>query len=264
MSLKIQHSLLDHLGQLLPEPTPQVTHLIRPPSGGAERVSPFTLVLLDNGRAGLSWNLLDDDESRNRYDSVMADLVVGDAIELARDLVHDDIVRRIVGYAACSALSQTLILSRNQQQIDTEGDLLDLLAASPDDHVGLVGYSPRLVKALVGSGTRVTVLERRQVTKRDDVTVGDDPQLLADCDKVLFTSTTLLNDTFDELERITSAATFRALYGPGAAILPDPFFELGFHAIAGTLITDPPTLAERQRQGERWGGAKTKFVLARS
>jgi len=129
--------------------------------------------------------------------------------------------------------------------------------------VGLVGYSPRLVKALAGSGARVTVLERRQVTKRDDVTVGDDPRLLASCDKVLFTSTTLLNDTFDELERITANATFRALYGPGAAILPDPFFELGFHAIAGTLITDAPTLARRQRQGERWGDAKTKFVLPR-
>jgi uncharacterized protein (DUF4213/DUF364 family) len=263
MSREIQHSLLDHLGRGFPE-APKITELVRPPSGAAERVSPFTLVLLDNGRAGLSWNLLDDDDSRRRYDALqMEDLVGGDALELARDLVHDEIVRRIVGYAACSALSQTLILSRHRQQIDIESDLLDLLAASPDDHVGLVGYSPRLVKALVDSGARVTVLERRPVTKRDDLTVGADPQLLASCDKVLFTSTTLLNDTFDELEQITSNATFRALYGPGAAILPAPFFELGFHAIGGTLITDPPTLADRQRQGERWGDAKTKFVLSR-
>jgi uncharacterized protein (DUF4213/DUF364 family) len=128
--------------------------------------------------------------------------------------------------------------------------------------VGVVGDAPPLVKELAAAAGELVVVQRRSSPSvRENVTRTDDALALAGCDKVLVTSTTLLDDSFEEIDRITRGARFRALYGPGAGILPDAIFARGFQAVAGTLILDGAAFARRQRAGEKWGDAKRKFVV---
>lgn len=259
----IRHEIVETLERRYRDrPVVRVAEVVAPPGGAEERLSPFTVVTLDGGVGGLCWNLLEDQPIRQAYDRLPRDSYRGrDAVEVARELLHEELVLRIVGFAACGALSQALFLARDPV-VDTECNLLDLMELTGADHVGLVGYAPPLVRELADRSARVTVLDRRRTKAgRDNVELATDPRALEPCDKVVVTSTTLLDDSFEQIERVTRTAGFRALYGPGAGILPDALFARGFTAIAGILITDGALLAQRQRCGEKWGDAKRKFVL---
>ena len=250
-------SLRDGLDE---ETVPRLAEVVKPPGGSDEKVSCFTFVVLDDGTVGLCFNLLADQQSRRDYDATDGSLFVGrDALEVAEDLLHPSIVHRIVGYAACSALSQ--LLFRRGAPVVEETDLFELLDPQQGDHVGVVGYAPPMVRRIARSAGQVTVLEKREKKGGDNIHVTTGAEELGDCNKVLVTSTTLLNDSLGDIARITTGASFRALYGPGAGILPTVFFQRGFQAVAGLQVTDPALLVERQRAGKRWGDAKKKIVL---
>ncbi len=242
---------------------PGVAEVIPPPARTAERVSPFTVVLLEDGSAGVCWNLL---EGSDRSDYGALDLAGWrgrDALALARELLAPERARRVVGYAACAALSQVCFRA-GEPAVDTGTELLDLAGVGPEERVGLVGYAPPFARELALRGARVTVLEREgTVPERAGVELARTPRDLGECRVVFITSTTLLDDSFDELEPLTRAAGFRALYGPGAGILPGALFRRGLDALGGMLIGDGRALAERQRLGRPWGDAKRKFVLRR-
>jgi uncharacterized protein len=264
--MTIRQALLDSIEQRYRgRPMPQVAEVIKPPQGTEERVSPFTVVLLDGGSAGTCWNLLEDASRRAAYDAIdPGDHQGRDAFEVASELLAEDQARRIVGYAACSALSQELFLA-GDLAVDTATDLLDLAGVVPADRVGLVGYSPPLLGQLVSRGAAVLVLEREgSMLSSDRAKLVRSPGDLAGCQVVLITSTTLLDDSLLQIERPTRGARFRAIYGPGAAIVPDALFQRGLDAIAGMLITDGRALADRQRRGLPWGDSKRKFVLRRA
>ena len=258
---EIWHSLEAHFRDRL---IPRVASVVRPPGGATERVSPFTVVLLEGGAAGACWNLLDTAEHRAAYAAMDPQGCDGqDALEVARGLLEGDRVQRIVGHAACSALSQVLLLA-GDIAVDTETPLVELMHLGPTDRVGLVGHAPPLLRQIASQVAQVMVLEREgPVPAREGVVRAASPGDLASCTVLVITSTTLLDDSFAEVERVSRGARFRAVYGPGAAIVPDALFRRGIDAIAGTLFTDGPALAERQRQGQRWGDAKRKFVLSR-
>ena len=65
----------------------------------------------------------------------------------------------------------------------------------------MVGFFPPLVKQVTACGARLTVVELRAelAGKRAGFRVTLDPRELRGCDKVLTTSTVLLNDTLDEI-----------------------------------------------------------------
>ncbi len=260
---ELKSALVDGIGRhFAAGATPRVAELLKPPGLASERVSPFTMLGLDDGSAGLAWNLLATDDDRRAYDELDPTGFVGrDAMDLTRGFVEGDQVERIVGYTACHALSQ-IVLARGGYRHHTGADLLSLAQPSAGDHVGMVGFSTPLVRAFCAKAERVTVLEARdRSTRLERVHVTRDAQELSACDKVLITSTSLLNESFAELAQITRGASFRAVYGPGAGVLPDLFFELGFHAMAGMIVLDGALLLERQRTGKKWREAKRKCVL---
>jgi len=260
--MTIRHELVESLqSRYAGRPTSRVSEVIAPPGGSGERRSSFTLVTLDSGAAGLCWNLLEDEPTRAAYDGLdLAGYAGRDALEVAAELLQPELVRRLVGYATCSALSQALF-AVGEPAVETQTDLLDLMELSPADHVGIVGDAPPLVRDLAAGAGQVTVIQRdSRRSGPDNVRITDGAAALAGCNKVLVSSSTLLDDSFEEIERVSAGAAFRALYGPGAGILPDALFARGFQAVAGTLVLDGAALARRQRGGEKWGDAKRKFV----
>lgn len=273
---RILGELLDSLeGQLRGRAAPGVRAIHRPPGGSAEPTSPFTVVELDSEpmAMGLSYNLLEDGSARARYDALDLHALAGegDALSLARRVLGSDPAQRVVGYAACHALSQLLLRdgAAGEGLRETERDLAEVLEPGPADHVGMVGHTPRMVRRFeaAGAGT-ITVLERRgrepDAAEACGAAVTTAPAELAACNKVLITSTTLLNDTFDAIERATRGAALRALYGPGAGVLPHALFGRGIDAVGGMVVTNPAELVRRQLAGERWGDARRKVVWLRA
>lgn len=260
----VRAEILESLEQSYRErPVPRVAEVIAPPERAADRVSPFTVVLLEEGAAGVCYNLLEE-RDRPAYDALeLAAFQGAGALELARELCAEERARRVVGYAACAALSQARFRA-GEPAVDTEADLLELAAIGPADRVGLVGYAPPFAREIAERGARLVVLEREgAVPARDRLEAARSPRDLEECQVVLITSTTLLDDSFAELEALTRRARFRALYGPGAGILPDALFRRGLDALGGMLILDGRALAARQREGRPWGDAKRKMVLRR-
>ena len=281
MATILQELLQSLEGHFAGRSAPSVLAIHPPPGGSDEGTSPFTLVVLDTEpkAAGLSYNLLEDPEGRARYDALdLAALVSrGDALQLAREVLDDDPATRVVGYAACHALSQLVLRERGAQRVpsdrppwrESEEDLVQLLRLHAADHVGLVGVALRIVRSLDAAGAGpVTVLERptraAEIARAGGATLTTAPGDLARCNKVLITSTNLHNGTFDDLEQQSRGAEHRAVYGPGAGVLPDVFFARGIDAVAGLVVTDAETLVRRQLGGKKWGDAKRKLVLTRA
>ena len=124
---------------------PRLSELVIPPAGSDDRRSPFTFVILDEGSVGISWNLLEEDQERARFDGLPGDHLAGrGALEVAAGFASDDRLERILGYAACNALSHHLY-RQGRLEPEFDVDLFDLAQLSPEDHLGIVGYSPPLV-----------------------------------------------------------------------------------------------------------------------
>ncbi|MBT9596544.1 MAG: hypothetical protein IV094_11210 [Vitreoscilla sp.] len=88
-----------------------------------------------------------------------------------------------------------------------------------------------------------------------------DPRDLNACDKVLSTSTVLLNHTLDEVLANCRKARCLALIGPGAGCLPDVLFEAGVTTLGRTWITDTSGFKEAMHLGLPWSRFARKFAL---
>ena len=144
-------------------------------------------------------------------------LAGADALATARWFAAEAGARRTLGFAAVNALSRCLF-ERAGYLPPESGDSIGGLDPGPGDHVGMVGFFPPLVKRIAAVGARLTVVELKAelAGQYDGYRVTLDAGELADCNKVLSTSTLLLNDTLENI--LASAARRRG--SPSSAPVP--------------------------------------------
>ena len=135
----------------------------------------------------------------------------------------------------------------------------------PGDHLGLVGYFPSIVRHAQANGIPVTVIERKSHLLRDEdgVAVVTDPARLADCNTIICTAATLINDSIDDVISWCRHAGHLALIGPSASFLPDPLFARGFAAVGGTRVLDAAAAVHSQRAGQGLRGSSERYILTR-
>ena len=128
----------------------------------------------------------------------------------------------------------------------------------------MIGLFPPLVPQVLATGAALTVLELRAdlAGPRAGWHVTVDADELAGCNKILSTSTVLLNDTLDEVLGRCRHAERVALVGPGAGFLPDPLFARGLTLLGGSWILDGAALSSALVAGRPWGAFTRKFALA--
>lgn len=244
-------------------PVPRVKALHVPPApwnGGKD--GEFCALELEDGSLGLSYVLLDDSLESLAGGRSAPGLVGADPMPIAAAWLEVPGARRTLGFAAVNAVSRHL-LDRMGFVPAEAPDSIGGLDPQPGEHVGMVGLFPPLVRQVTALGARLTVLELRADLAGDHpgFTVTLDPRALQDCDKVLCTSTALLNHTLDRVLSNCRSAGRIALIGPGAGCLPDALFEAGVTTLGGTWVTDPSGLTQALRQGQPWGRFARKFVL---
>lgn len=255
-------SLLERLASL--GPLPRVTQLhLPPPAADGTRDGEFCAVELDDGSLGLSFVLLGDTLARLR--NADADAVVGMAsLELARRYAERGGIERTLGFAAVNALTRHLFDRAGYEPPPAQGSIGDLDLA-PGDHVGMVGLFPPLVKQVLETGARLTVIELREdlAGLREGWRVSLDPADLAACNKVLSTSTVLLNDTLETILSHCRAAQRVSLVGPGAGCLPDPLFARGVTLLGGSWIVDVEGFKAALASGVSWSPFARKVAIRR-
>jgi uncharacterized protein (DUF4213/DUF364 family) len=263
-------SVADELLALLDKASPCLGPLrvrrlhLPPPDAAYSLTGEFCALELDNGALGLSYVLLDGMLTRLAASTEVGALEGADAWSVARSYADDSAVRRALGFAAVNALSRSLF-DRAQFVPDASADSIGLLQPQRGDHIGMIGYFGRLIPRVVGTGARLTVVELRAdlAGARDGYHVTLDSSELATCNKILSTSTLLLNDTLDRMLATCKAARTFAMVGPGAGCLPDPLFARGVNLLGGTWIDDPRSFCAALVAGESWEQHAHKYALGR-
>jgi uncharacterized protein len=246
-------------------PPPRVRALHLPPAPwNGSRDGEFGALELDDGSLGLSYVLLDGTLAALFGGAQGQDLVGADALAVARGWAHGQGAERTLGFAAVNALTRHLFDRTGFSPPDAT-DSIGGLAPQQGEHVGMVGYFPPLVKRVTACGARLTVLELKAdlLGRGDGFRVTLDPRDLEGCDKLLSTSTVLLNDTLDEVLSHCAAARAFAMIGPGASCLPDPLFRRGVTLLGGVWIEQAEAFKQALATGQPWGRHARKFALAR-
>lgn len=235
---------------------------LRAPSG---QMGEFCAVMLDDGSIGMAFTL---------FAGALEELYRRDLATACRGRSAGELVAgygseddgsgalRSLGLATINALTRRLF-DRAGFLPDDAADSFGALGLARGDRLGMVGFFPPLVERARALGIPLVVLELKAELVREEpgLVVTLDPQRLAGCNKIVSTSTLLLNDTFDSLAPHFRAAQAVALVGPSAGCLPDPLFAAGVTAIGGSRVVAPEVFLSRCAAGERWGEAVRKYTL---
>ena len=245
---------------------PRVHALHLPPAQwDGSKDGEFGALELDDGSLGLSYVLLDGTLAALVSGTQGAGLIGAEALDIARGWAQGAGAERTLGFAAVNALTRHLFDRAGFVPPDAT-DSIGGLAPLPGEHIGMVGFFPPLVKAVTASGARLTVLELKPglAGTHEGFRVTLDPRELEGCDKVLSTSTVLLNDTLDEVLSHCAAARAFAMIGPGASCLPDPLFRRGVTLLGGVWIEQADAFKHALVAGQAWGRHARKFALTRA
>ena len=236
---------------------PKVKEIYLPPVNSLQdKTRKFGLVILDDNSTGFFFNLLTEQRSTPipHYPH--------DAIELASWFLQSDIEKRAIGLGAIGAITRCLY---------DRADYIPDMAINPmadfnfntDDHVGMIGYFPRLVDQLRSQGTRLTVLELDQqyVQKADQFVVSLDPASLQSCNKVLCTASTMINDTVDEILNAVVDAERVAIIGPSASCIPEALFERGISILGGTRVNHYDAFRKHCDNASDWRHDVSKYCI---
>ena len=187
----------------------------------------------------------------------------GDAGVLMADVAAAHALRRTLGFAACNALSRT-VMDRMGFAPPRATDSIGGIAPQAGDHVGMVGLFSPLLKQVTAADAQLTVIELNPdyAGHYDGYRVTLDAAELEACNKVLSTSTILLNHTVDAMLAHCRRAVRIVLIGPSAGCLPDPLFARGVTVVGGSWVTDHAGFIDALRRGDSWSAFAYKFALA--
>ncbi len=258
-------------------PVPRVRALHLPPAAAAaSKNGEFCALELDDGALGISYVLLDDTLQRLIDAPDRGGIVGMDALALAREFaaappgsgvgrVETEVrdLRRTLGFAAANALSRT-VMERMGFAPPRATDSIGGIDPRAGDHVGMVGLFSPLLKQVTAAGARLTVIELNPdyAGHYDGYRVTLDAGELEGCNKVLSTSTILLNHSVDRMLAHCRGAERIVLIGPSAGCLPDPLFARGVTVVGGSWVTDRAGFIDALCRGESWSAFAYKFALS--
>jgi uncharacterized protein len=196
------------------------------------------------------------------------------ALDLTREALGDNGIRRAVGIAAMNALADTCW--RRRPHPDTELclgiDAFDATEIRASDKVVVVGAFVPFLRELKRRRQPYLVLEQDPATLKADELPFFRPaeeaaMVVPEADVLLITGTTLINDTLEELLALAKPEARVTMVGPTVSMLPDAFLRRGADILGTVMITDPDafldTLAEGGSGYHFLGRTAQKVVLVR-
>jgi len=83
----------------------------------------------------------------------------------------------------------------------------------------------------------LSLKKKEQLVQRyPNLPITLEPKELSTCNKILCTSTTILNNSLDEILAHCPPAAFVSIIGPTAGYFPDPLFARGVDVMGGRVV----------------------------
>lgn len=224
----------------------------------------FCALQLDDGSTGLAFVLLEGTLATLHAQARQETHERRAAMALVQGYASGELAARTLGLAAINALARRLY-DRAGFAAEDSIDSFGSLALAPGDRLGMVGHFTPLIEQARALGVPVTVLELRAELVREEpgLSVTLDPQRLSACNKIVSTSTLLLNDTFEPVSALWRGADAVTVVGPSAGCPPDPLFAAGVSAVGTVWVSDAEALLASIAAGRKWGEASKKVTLTR-
>ena len=253
---------LEQIGARLSLPAVRALHL-PPLAEGARKWGEFCALELEDGALCLSYVMLGDTLERLTESHESLGITGADALEIARGYAGGHDLRRTLGFAAANAITRHLFDRTGFAPPDST-DSVGGLQPGAGDHVGMIGYFAPLAGRIVDSGARLTVIELRAdlAGPQPGFEITLDATRLRACNKVLSTSTILLNDTLDDVLAHCAGSQRFVMIGPSAGCLPDALFARGVTGFGGTWVEDREGFVATLPTGESWSRCARKTMLS--
>lgn len=243
---------------------PKIAGIVFPPfhEGGQPRDCEFMAMALEDGSGGLSYVLLPDSRAGD-YQALNPQAFIGaDPGQYAAAFGGGDPLQNMLGLAAINAICQH-VMRISKYSPTVAADSIGLMNIEDGDRIGMVGFFPPLLKYMTNSNAELVIIERNEefIDRYPNLHVTLDITELNSCNKVLCTSTTLLNDTLDDVLLQCAAAEHISVLGPTAGYFPDPLFARGVHVLGGRMVNDGMLLLQLISESKRWGVATQKLCF---
>ena len=243
---------------------PKIAGIVFPPfyEGGQPKECEFMALALEGGAGGVSYLLLPD-SSAGKYRSLKPQSFIGTRPEqYVEGFDGANPVQNMLGLACINAICQH-VMRISDRVPDAAIDSLGLMNIEDGDRVGMVGFFPPLLKYMQNRNAELIIVEKNQqlVERYPKLHVTLDVSELNTCNKVLCTSTTLLNDTLDDVLQQCTNAQHISVLGPTAGYFPDPLFARGVDVLGGRFVNDGMHLLQLVAERKRWGAATQKLCF---
>ncbi len=237
---------------------PPIGNIFFPPfyEGGQPKDAQFMAISLEGGATGISFVLLPD-EKMEEYTVLQRQAFVGkNPRGFAIEFGNDDPIKEMISLASINAICQHVMRETNFA-VDSATDSLGLLSISAGDKVGMVGLFSGLIKTINKVGAELVVIEKndRLIQKYPNLPITLDATKLSTCNKILCTSTTILNNSLDEILAHCSPDAFVSIVGPTAGYFPDPLFARGVDVVGGRIVKNGAQFMKLLAEKKRWGDA---------
>ena len=196
------------------------------------------------------------------------------ALDLAREALGENGIRRAIGIAAMNALADTCWRHRPHPEAELclGIDAFDATEIRPGDNVVVVGAFVPFLRELKRRHQPFLVLEQDPATLKADELPFFRPAeqagtVVPQADVLLITGTTLINDTLEELLGLAKPTARVTMVGPTVSLLPDAFLRRGADILGTVRITAPDAFLEMLAEGGSGyhflGRSAQKVVLVR-
>ena len=237
---------------------PPIEGIFFPPfrKGGQPRDAQFMALSLEGGAAGVSFVLVPDDKMSAYTGLKPPDFIGKNPRDLALAFGSDDPVKEMISLAAINAICQH-VMRETDFEIDEATDSMGLLSITAGDRIGMVGFFFGLIKTIKQADAELIIVEKNEkyVKQYPDLHVTLDPSELKNCNKVLCTSTTILNNSLDEILSHCDPQAFVSIIGPTAGYFPDPLFARGVDVVGGRVVKDGKSFLRQLAEKRKWGAA---------
>jgi hypothetical protein len=166
------------------------------------------------------------------------------ADELLQTILDPHPLKRSMGLALINALNHARALDLPE---DTDnGQLFDLLGVGPGTRVAMVGYFRPMMKAFEDRGAILEIIDH----SKNIGTPREFYSKLGSWAEVLFlTSTSILNQSTEEILERTPNAMRTIMLGPSTPMASNAFAHLPVDVLAGTVPVDQDKVLQAVRNG---------------
>jgi len=243
---------------------PEIAEIFLPPlhKGGQPHDSEFMALRLSDDSVGISYVLLPE-TCHSAYNKLRSESCTPcSPAALAGRFGSPDPIEHMLALAALNAMCSHNMRS-DSNVLDTATDSLGLLNITSGDHIGMVGFFSPLIERIESCGANLTVIELNDTYKQQfpNIHITLDTSELRHCNKILCTSTTVYNNTLDNILNHCQSDAFVSVVGPTAGFFPDPLFARGVDVVGGTLIHDGALFMRLLADKQRWSKARRKICF---